>query len=59
VKAFQHVLQENSCTICDAFIAKGIGVGPRNSFKDVFKRTKTPFNERIIERLVTEKRKLN
>lgn len=58
VNSFQKVLQEIGCKVSHDFLEKQIGIGARNMFKNALKATEIPFDERMIDKLVEKKIKL-
>ena len=58
VNSFQKVLQEIGCKVSHDFLEKQIGIGARNMFKNALKATKTPFDEKRIDKLVKKKIKM-
>ena len=55
VESFQKVLSEVDCFVEDEFIERLIGIGPRNTFREVLKAKGIPFDDAMLEGLVREK----
>lgn len=53
--SFQEVLRRFGCEVSDDFLAKRIGIGARNMFKDALISTGMPFDESTLDRLMDEK----
>lgn len=58
VNSFQKVLREIGCKVSDEFIARRIGIGTRNTFKDALKATNITLDDKTIDELVKEKTKM-
>lgn len=58
VNSFQTVLKEVGCKVSDEFIRRRIGIGARNTFKDALKVANISFDEKVIDRLVEKKVRL-
>jgi HAD superfamily hydrolase (TIGR01509 family) len=59
VLSFQKVLREIGCGVSDEFLAKQIGIGARNMFKDALRLTGIVLDEKTIDRLLEEKTKIH
>jgi beta-phosphoglucomutase len=55
VASFQKALKEINCNISDEFIERRIGTGSAETFREILRSTKTPFDEALIKRLVERK----
>jgi len=55
VESFQKVLSEVGCFVEDEFIERLIGIGPKNTFREVLKAKGIPFDDVMLEGLVREK----
>ena len=53
--SFQKVLKEIECNVSDEFIARRIGIGARNTFKEALEARNLPFDEKTIDELVKKK----
>jgi beta-phosphoglucomutase len=58
ILSFQKVLRGIGCCVSDDFLAKRIGMGARNMFKDALQLTGIAFNETMIDMLLDEKAKI-
>ncbi len=58
VNSFQKVLREIGCEVSDEFIARRIGIGTRNTFKEAIKATNITLDDKTIDELVKEKIKI-
>jgi HAD superfamily hydrolase (TIGR01509 family) len=55
VESFQKVLRKIGCEVSDEFIARRIGIGARNTFRDALKVTTTTFDDEMLDELVRKK----
>jgi beta-phosphoglucomutase len=55
VASFQKALKEISCNIADEFIERRIGTGSAETFREILRSTKAPFDDALIKRLVEKK----
>jgi HAD superfamily hydrolase (TIGR01509 family) len=58
VFSFQKALKEIKCNISDEYISRRIGIGAADTFRDILRSAKRPFDEKTIERLVARKSEL-
>ncbi len=58
VNSFQKVLREIGCKVSDEFIARRIGIGTINTFKEAIKATNATLDDKTIDELVKEKIKI-
>ena len=58
VKAFQQTLREIKCDIKDEFIARRMGIGAAETFREILRVSKRPFDEKLIQQLVARKSKV-
>lgn len=58
VVSFQRTLAEINCKVSDEYIERRIGIGAKETFEEILRAAKTPFNEETIRRLVTRKSEL-
>ncbi|MCK4952914.1 HAD family phosphatase [Candidatus Bathyarchaeota archaeon] len=58
VNSFQKVLQEIGCKVSHGFLEKQMGIGARNMFKNALKAANIPFDERMVDKLVKKKIKI-
>jgi HAD superfamily hydrolase (TIGR01509 family) len=56
--AFQKVLNGIGCNVSDEFLARRIGIGARNMFKEALQATGIAFDEKTIDRLMEKKEKI-
>ena len=55
VASFQQTLKEIKCSVSDEYISRRIGIGAADTFRDILRSAKRPFDEEIIQRLVARK----
>jgi beta-phosphoglucomutase len=55
ISSFQQTLKENNINISDKYIERHIGIGAAETFQKILRKTKTPYNEVLIEQLVENK----
>lgn len=55
VASFQKALGEVHCKVSDAFIERLIGIGSAETFREILRSTKVPFDETLIKSLVEKK----
>jgi len=55
VTSFQKVLREIGCEVSDEFIARRIGIGARNTFRDALKAANITFDNKTLDELVKKK----
>jgi HAD superfamily hydrolase (TIGR01509 family) len=55
VVSFQKALSEINCNVSDEYIERRIGIGAAETFRDIMRSAKTPFDEKTIQRLVERK----
>jgi HAD superfamily hydrolase (TIGR01509 family) len=55
VASFQKALSEVHCNISDAFIERFIGIGSAETFREILRSAKVPFDETLIKSLVEKK----
>jgi beta-phosphoglucomutase len=55
VASFQKALSEVHCNISDAFIERLIGIGSAETFREILRSAKVPFDETLIKSLVEKK----
>lgn len=55
VASFQEALGEINCKISDEYIERRIGIGAADTFRDILRSTKKPFNEKTVQQLVERK----
>ncbi|MCX8153381.1 MAG: HAD family phosphatase [Candidatus Bathyarchaeota archaeon] len=55
VASFQKALRGIHCEISDEFIEKRIGIGAAETFREILRFNKRPFDEALIRRLVAAK----
>jgi HAD superfamily hydrolase (TIGR01509 family) len=55
VASFQKALREMHVQISDEFIARLIGIGSAETFREILRQAKVPFDEKLIENLVKQK----
>ena len=55
VASFQKALSEINCKVSDEYIERRIGIGAADTFRDIMRSAKTPFDEKTIRRLVERK----
>jgi HAD superfamily hydrolase (TIGR01509 family) len=56
--AFHRTLQENNCDVGDEFIASRIGIGASETFNEILRVAKRPYEQPILDRLVERKSQL-
>jgi beta-phosphoglucomutase len=55
IKSFQHVLMKSGCKINDRNIEKWVGVGTKNTLKNILQECNIKFNDAILDNLTEEK----
>lgn len=55
VNSFQKVLRKIGCEVNDEFIARRIGIGARNTFRDALKAANITFDNEMLDELVRKK----
>ncbi|MGB9914840.1 MAG: HAD family hydrolase [Candidatus Bathyarchaeales archaeon] len=55
VASFQKALKDIQCEISGDFIEKRIGIGAAETFREILRRSKRPFDEALIRHLVEKK----
>jgi HAD superfamily hydrolase (TIGR01509 family) len=58
VVSFQKALSEINCKASDEYIERRIGIGAAQTFRDILRSAKRPFDEKTIQRLVERKSEL-
>ncbi len=58
VVSFQKALGEVNCKVSDEYIERRIGIGAADTFRDILRSAKTPFGEKMVQRLVERKSEL-
>jgi beta-phosphoglucomutase len=58
VSSFQKTLSEINCKVSDEYIERRIGIGASETFRDVLRADKAPYDEALIQRLVERKSQL-
>jgi HAD superfamily hydrolase (TIGR01509 family) len=58
VVSFQRALEEINCKVSDEYIERRIGIGAADTFRDILKSAKTPFDEKLVQHLVERKSEL-
>ncbi len=58
VISFQKTLTEINCEVSDEYIERRIGIGASETFRDVLRTAKVPFEEGLIQQLVKRKSQL-
>jgi HAD superfamily hydrolase (TIGR01509 family) len=58
VDSFQKVLKENGCKVSDEFIARLIGIGTKNTFKEALKTVNITLDDETLDELVKKKIKI-
>ena len=58
VASFQKALHEINCKVSDEYIERRIGIGAADTFRDILRFSKTPFDEKTVQRLVERKSEL-
>jgi beta-phosphoglucomutase len=58
VISFQKTLSEINCEVSAEYIERRIGIGAAETFRDVLRTSKSPFEEGLIQQLVTRKSQL-
>ena len=58
VVSFQKTLREIKCNVPDEYISRRIGIGAAETFRDILRSSKRPFDEETIQRLVARKSEL-
>ena len=55
VASFQKTLSEINISVSNEYIERRIGIGAAETFRDILRSAKTPFDEKTIQRLVERK----
>jgi HAD superfamily hydrolase (TIGR01509 family) len=55
VRSFQKVLGEAGCVVSDAFIERRVGIGTKNTLKEVLEECNVRFDDEMLENLAKEK----
>jgi beta-phosphoglucomutase len=55
VVSFQKALSEINCKASDEYIERRIGIGAAETFRDILRSAKKPFDEKTIQRLIERK----
>ncbi len=58
VISFQRTLHEINCSASDEYIARRIGIGAAETFREILRSAKMQFDEALIQRLVERKSQL-
>ena len=58
VLSFQKTLREIKCNVTDEYISRRIGIGAADTFRDILRLAKRPFDEETVQRLVARKSEL-
>ena len=58
VVSFQKALSEINISVSNEYIARRIGIGAAETFRDILRSAKRPFDEKTIQRLVERKSEL-
>jgi HAD superfamily hydrolase (TIGR01509 family) len=58
VISFQKALSEVNCKVSGEYVERRIGIGAAETFRDILRSAKTPFDEKTIQRLVERKSEL-
>jgi HAD superfamily hydrolase (TIGR01509 family) len=58
VSSFQKTLSEINCEVSAEYIERRIGIGAAETFRDVLRTAKAPFEEGLIQQLVARKSQL-
>lgn len=58
VNSFQKVLKEIGCKVSDEFIARRIGIGTKNTFKEALKNLNITLDDETLDELVKKKIKI-
>ena len=58
VVSFQKALSEFNCNVSNMYIERRIGIGAAETFRDILRSAKTPFDEKTIQRLIERKSEL-
>jgi len=58
VNSFQRVLKEIGCKVSDEFIARLIGIGTKNTFKEALKTVNITLDDETLDELVKKKIKI-
>ena len=55
VKSFQQVLMKSGCNINDRTIEKWVGIGTKNTLKNILQECNIKFNDAVLDNLTEEK----
>jgi beta-phosphoglucomutase len=55
VASFQKALSEINCKVANDYIERRIGIGAAETFREVLRSAESPFDEKLIQRLVERK----
>jgi beta-phosphoglucomutase len=58
VISFQKALSEITCKVNDEYIERRIGIGAAETFREILRSAKMPFDEKLIQHLVERKSQL-
>ncbi|MGA2682706.1 MAG: HAD family phosphatase [Candidatus Bathyarchaeia archaeon] len=58
VISFQKALGEINCKVSNEYIERRIGIGAAETFRDILRSARTPFDEKTVQRLVERKSEL-
>jgi beta-phosphoglucomutase len=56
--SFQKALKEITCKVNDEYIERRIGIGAAETFREILRSAKMPFDEKLIQHLVERKSQL-
>jgi beta-phosphoglucomutase len=55
VVSFQKALSEINCKVSDEYVERRIGIGAAETFREILRSAKEPFDEKIIQNLIDRK----
>jgi beta-phosphoglucomutase len=55
VVSFQKALGEINCQVSDEYIERRIGIGAAETFREILRSAKKPFDEKVIQHLIERK----
>ncbi len=58
VISFQKALSEINCKVSDEYIERRIGIGAAETFREILRSAKKPFDEKLIQHLIERKSQL-
>ena len=58
VISFQKTLGEINCEVSNEYIERRIGIGAADTFRDMLRSAKVPFDEKLIQNLIERKSQL-